>query len=196
MSKVKCLIFIFVLLFSFVEPGLTMSNAYVEQGKLDLGVLLTYTGRENDKFFLPIQALGIKAGLHDSLAVGFDYLGQGDIYQVYNLYMQYQFSEPILEDTWTSVQLGYSDLRYFDTGEHFRGGILGALFSRNFRDNWWAHTSLHFGLYYLDEELLFVPGFETGFQYYYTNFLSFSGTYRVHDLERHGFRLGVKFHFQ
>lgn len=173
-------------------PGETATTAYVEQWNISIGVLLTYISPEEGENLNPFLGASLHLPISNRIAFGADYYHRQEHIHHIQVFTQYQFSEPLWDDTWTSLQLGVSQIDALDQGEKYRGVLLGLLFSREFQPNWQAHTSAQINIF----PRRFYPVLETGFQYFWGDYVSLELTYKWYDLRRyHGLNAGINVHF-
>ena len=165
-------------------------SALVEPNNNLLGVNFTHMGWYEDQY-LPLYGAKAHFSTIDRIAVGGEYYLRQDRLQLINVFIQYQLEDPLFSDTWASGLIGYSDLHSFSEGQRYRGVVAGLLFSRQFADNWHAHTGVNFYIY----SGLLDLGFETGFQYFIQDSLSVEMTYKGYPLRSRGVNLGANFHF-
>lgn len=202
MRKKRAFIFILLalLLLVFSAGSFAAPNAYVEKGRGSAGLNFTYLmklksdGGTSDN--VPAYGLSLRYAPFNRLAIGFNIAKHGfvDDFLRTNVHLQYMFEKPFFSDTWTSVKAGYSERRYLTSDLSMLGGCAGILLSRNFKDSWWAHTSIEIEIY----KLLIAPAYSVGFEYFLkpkvSLGISLDGTFDV-DGHQHGPSLTAKFHF-
>jgi len=185
-------IILYCLLFVLLAgtPVAAAFSAIIEPGVNTLGVNFSHITLDNDDY-RPVYGARLHLISEHRRALGADYYLRPEKMQLVNVFLQYQLENPILEDTWAAGFAGYSDLRNFARQEIHRGVVVGVLFTREFRENWQAHTGISFYIY----RGLLDLGFETGFQYFIGDNLSAELTYKGYPLGVRGLNLGANIHF-
>ncbi|GEM_PF-1377671 len=185
-------IILYCLLFVLLAgtPVSAAFSAIIQPGVNTLGVNFSNITLDRDAY-RPVYGIRLHLISEHRRALGAEFYSRPEHMQVLNVFLQYQLEEPILEDTWAAGFAGYSDLRNYSTREMHRGVVIGLLFTREFRDNWQAHTGLSFYIY----RGLLDLGFETGFQYFLGESLSAELTYKGYPLGTRGLNLGANIHF-
>lgn len=195
MLKFKCSTFILLILLvmlTFNHSADAAFSGYLEQLRLNFGLNFTFIPAAEGEAFRPIVGGKIHFPLDKRWAAAVDYYLQEDYQRMLQIFIQHQLAETIFEDTYTSFIGGIA--LYHDLVDESRsvGPLAGMLFTRHFRKDWYSHTSL--SVSFLPQHKIML-GFETGFQYFINQHLSFELTYQGRDLDMHGLHFGANIHF-